>query len=102
VGILGMASAMMMGGIGSVSFIPFITMYWETVPAEKMGRWFGFTGIFNILALPASILGGLMWQDGLTELVLLIPVLTETLALIPILTRIPDTLDKSTSSNRQK
>jgi len=83
---------MMMGGIGGVSFIPFITMFWETVPAEKMGRWFGFSGVLSIFALPASILGGLMWQAGLTELVLLIPVLTEAMIVIPILTRIPDTL----------
>jgi len=82
----------MMGGIGGVSFIPFITMFWETVAAEKRGRWFGFAGMFNIFTLPASILGGLMWQAGLTELVLLIPVLTEALTVIPILTRIPDTL----------
>ena len=95
VGILGAAGAMMMGGIGGVSFIPFITMFWETVPAEKMGRWFGFTGIFNIIALPASILGGIMWQAGLSELVLLIPVLTESLTVIPILTRIPDTLNRT-------
>jgi len=95
VGILGVSGAMMMGGIGGVSFIPYITMYWETVPAEKMGRWFGFTGIFAVMALPASILGGLMWQSGLTELVLLMPVLLEALITIPILTRIPDTLVKN-------
>jgi len=95
VGVFGAAGAMMMGGIGGVSFIPFITMFWETVPAKKMGRWFGFTGIFNIFALPASILGGLMWQAGLPELVLLIPVLTEALIEIPILTRIPDTLARN-------
>ena len=92
VGVFGVAGSMMMGGIGGVSFIPFITMFWETVPAEKMGRWFGFSGILSIFALPASILGGLMWQAGLTELVLLIPVLTEAMIVIPILTRIPDTL----------
>jgi len=67
-------------------------MYWETVPAEKRGRWFGFTGVFNILAVPASILGGLMWQAGLMELVLILPVLIEVLIVIPLLIRIPDTL----------
>lgn len=95
VGVLGAAGAMMMGGIGGVSFIPFITMFWETVPAEKMGRWFGFTGIFSIMALPASILGGIMWQAGLAELVLLIPVFAEALMVIPILMRIPDTLNRT-------
>ncbi len=83
---------MTIGGIGGVSFVPFITMYWETVPAEKRGRWFGFTGIFNIFSVPASILGGFMWQAGMMELVLLIPILTEALIVIPILATIPDTL----------
>jgi len=91
-GILGAAGLMTIGGIGGVSFVPFITMYWETVPAEKRGRWFGFTGIFSIFAVPASILGGFMWQAGLMELVLLIPILAEALIVIPILARIPDTL----------
>jgi len=81
-------------GIGGVSFIPFITMYWELVPAEKRGRWFGFTGIFNILTVPASILGGFLWQLGLMELVLLLPVLIELLAVIPIMMMVPDTLGR--------
>lgn len=93
VGVLGVLG--LMGGMGSVSFIPFITMYWEMVPAEKRGRWFGFTGIFNIVTVPAYILGGFLWQAGLMELVLLLPVLIEMLAVIPIIMRIPDTLGRS-------
>jgi len=95
VGILGVAGAMLMGGIGSVSFISFITMFWETVPADKRGRWFGFAGIFNIFAVPASILGGFMWQAGLMELVLISPVVIEVLIMIPILSMIPDTLGRA-------
>ncbi|MFQ6094569.1 MAG: MFS transporter [Candidatus Bathyarchaeia archaeon] len=95
VGALGVAGMMIMGGIGNVSFVPFITMYWEMVPAEKRGRWFGFTGIFNILIVPASILGGLMWQAGLMELVLFLPVLVEVLIVVPMLAIIPDTLSRS-------
>ena len=94
VGILGATGAMMMGGIGGVGFMPFITMFWETVPAEKMGRWFGFAGLFNIFAVPASILGGFMWQAGLMELVLIFPVVIQVLIVIPLLSMIPDTLDR--------
>ena len=94
-GALGVAGMMVMGGVGNVSFVPFITMYWEMVPAEKRGRWFGFTGIFNILIVPASILCGFMWQAGLMELVLILPVLVEVLIVIPMLTIIPDTLGRS-------
>jgi len=85
----------MMGGIGSVSFIPFITMFWETVPEGKRGRWFGFSGIFSIFAVPASMLGGFMWQAGLMELVLISPVVIEVLIMMPMLSMIPDTLGRS-------
>jgi len=95
VGILGATGAMMMGGIGSVSFIPFITMFWESVPADRRGRWFGFTGIFSIFAVPASIIGGFMWQAGLMEFVLIFPVVIEVLIMIPMLSMIPDTLGRS-------
>jgi len=89
IGILGTTG--LMRGIDGVSFVPFITMYWESVPAEKRGRLFGFTGIFSIFAVFASILGGFMWQAGLMEIVLLLPVLIEIIIAIPILMRIPDT-----------
>jgi len=87
-GILGTTGAMQ--GIGGVSFIPFITMYWESVPAEKRGRLFGFTGMFGILSFLASILGGFLWQSGHMVLVLLLPLLIEMMVSIPILIRIPE------------
>jgi len=93
VGVLGAIG--LMEGIGGVSFIPFITMYWEVVPAEKRGRWFGFTGIFNVLTVPAYLLGGYLWQIGLMELVLMLPVLVEMIAVIPIIIKVPDTLGLS-------
>jgi hypothetical protein len=65
-------------------------MFWEAVPAEKRGRWFGLTGIFDILTVPAFLLGGLLWQVGFEELVLLLPLLIELLIMIPIMVRIPD------------
>jgi len=88
VGILGTTG--LMGGIDGVSFIPFITMYWESVSAEKRGRLFGFTGIFSIFSVFASILGGFMWQAGYAELVLILPVLIEIVIVMPVLLRIPD------------
>lgn len=93
VGVLGAIG--LVEGIGGVSFIPFITMYWEVVPAEKRGRWFGFTGIFNFLTVPAYVLGGFLWQIGLMELVLVLPVLIEVVAVIPIIMKVPDTLGLS-------
>jgi MFS family permease len=95
--IAGVLGAMgMMEGIGILSSIPFMTMYWELVPTEKRGRWFGFTGIFNtLMTIPAFMLGGFLWEMGMMELVILLPVFIEMLVVIPILSRIPDTLGRS-------
>lgn len=96
VGLLGGAGGGSIGGgIGGVSFVPFITMHWEMVSAEKRGRWFGISGIFGILSVPASILGGYLWQQGYMILVLLLPMLVGALVTIPILITIPDTLGRS-------
>lgn len=83
------------GGIGGVSFTPFITMYWEAVPEEKRGRWLGMQGLMGLSTIPASILGGLLWQQGFMAEVMLLPVLLEILLVIPVLITIPDTLDRS-------
>ncbi|MCK5604794.1 MFS transporter [Candidatus Pacearchaeota archaeon] len=95
VGILGSVGITGQGGIGGVSFIPFITMEHEMVPAEKRGRWQGLLGTFGLLSFPASILGGIMWQQGLMIEVILIPILLEVLTIMPILSTIPDTLGRS-------
>jgi MFS family permease len=82
-------------GIGGVSFTPFITMQWEMVPKEKRGRWFGVEGLCNLATVPASILGGILWQQGFMTEVLLLPVLIEALVVTPILITVPDTLGRT-------
>jgi MFS family permease len=79
-------------GISGVSFPAFITMWWEVVPEEKRGRLFGMEGIIGLAAIPASILGGILWQQGFMKEVLFIPVLLEILLLIPILATTPETV----------
>ena len=83
------------GGLSGVSFSPFITMNFEMVSEEKRGRWLGILGFFNILSFPISILGGLMWQQGMMVEVLLLPILLEVLIAIPILRTVPDTLNQT-------
>jgi MFS family permease len=83
------------GGVGGVSHISFITMFWEMVPQEKMGRWFGLEGIMFISTVPATILGGILWQKGFMTEVLLLPIILEILVVMPILATVPDTLVKS-------
>jgi MFS family permease len=87
------------GGVGNVSHIPFITMFWEAVPQEKRGRWFGVEGLIGLAAIPASILGGVLWQQGLKAQVLLLPILLEVLLVIPILITIPDRLSRSSGEH---
>ncbi len=83
------------GGLGGVSSIPFITMNFEMVPEEKRGRWLGVLGFFNILSFPTSILGGVMWQQGLMIEVLLLPIVLEVFIALPVLRSIPDTLGRT-------
>jgi MFS family permease len=80
------------GGLSSVCFTPFITMFWEMVPHEKRGRWFGVEGLLNISTIPASLVGGLLWERGFMVEVLLFPVLLELLIVLPLLASIPETL----------
>jgi MFS family permease len=84
-------------GIGGTSFIPTITMSWEMVPAEKRGRWHGVQRFFGVLTFPASILGGMLWQQGHMVQVLVLPVILEVFIALPILITIPETLGRTSS-----
>jgi hypothetical protein len=46
----------------------------------------------SLAAIPASLLGGYLWQQGFMVEVLLAPVLLEVLVAMPILATVPDTL----------
>jgi MFS family permease len=81
------------GGIGGAAFIPFITMWWEMVPAGKRGKWYGLEGIITAAPrIPATIIGGILWDQGVKIPILLAPVLIEFLVVIPLLHTIPETL----------
>ncbi|MCK4952378.1 MFS transporter [Candidatus Bathyarchaeota archaeon] len=81
-------------GIGQASNIPFLTMHWEMVPKEKRGRWLGIRGLIELSTIPATIIGGIMWQQGFMMEVLLLPIILEALIVMPMLFTIPDTLKK--------
>jgi MFS family permease len=89
----------LMGGFSDLSSIPFITMFWEVVPMEKRGRWFGITGVFDVLSVPAFLLGGFLWQEGLEELVLILPLLMEIFIIMPIILSVPETLHSNKAKN---
>jgi MFS family permease len=81
-------------GIGQASFIPFVTMHWEMVPEEKRGRWYGIEGFINIFAIPAALLGGILWQQGFMKEVLFLPIMLQLLVAIPIMITVPETLKR--------
>ena len=99
VGVLGAAAlgGGMGAGIGSVSMTSFVTMFWEMVPQEKRGRWYGIEGLLGIAMIPASLLGGFLWQQGRMVEVMVIPIILEALIAMPLLATIPDTLKERSS-----
>jgi len=77
-------------GIGGVSSPLFVTWWWESVPEEKRGRFFGIEMLFNLAAVPASIIGGILWQQGYILQVLIIPIILEVIVVMPLLYSVPD------------
>jgi hypothetical protein len=51
-------------GIASVGMPLFVTWWWESVPEEKSERFFGIEGLMGLTGIPASILGGILWERG--------------------------------------
>lgn len=65
----------------------------EVVPVEKMGKWSGLQGLFRgLVAVPAPILGGLIWRELGPLYVFLVPVAVDLMLRIPLLTTVPETL----------
>lgn len=92
-GILGLTALMGapgMGGIGGASSIPLITMFFESFSPEKRGRAQGLVGLLNLISSMAALLGGLLWNMGYMEVVLLLPLLTDILILIPTIIHMPE------------
>jgi len=94
VGLLG-SVGLLGAGAGGVSSTPLITMHWEMVPREKRGRWYGVEGLMTGSTIPATIIGGILWQYGFMREVLILPILLEALIVVPILITVPDTLKRS-------
>ena len=71
-------------------------MTMEIVPVEQQGKWGGLLGLFTgLLTIPASIVGGLIWEQLGPVNVFLIPLGLDLLFRIPLLTTVSDTLELS-------
>ena len=79
----------------SISSIVASSMTLELVPVGQMGRWSGLLGLFGgVVAVPAPLIGGLIWRGLGPAYVFLIPVAIDLLVRIPLLVTIPETLNR--------
>jgi MFS family permease len=86
----GYATGALGGGIAGAAMPLFVTWWWESVPEEKRGRFFGIEGLFGLASVPAAILGGVLWQHGYQMQVLLIPIIIQLVIVFPLLYTVPD------------
>jgi MFS family permease len=65
----------------------------ELVPLEKVGKWSGVLGLFRgLVAIPAPVIGGLVWKKLGPLYVFLIPLVIDLVFRVPLLATIPETL----------
>jgi MFS family permease len=74
----------------------------ELVPVERIGKWSGVLGLFGgLVAIPAPLIGGLIWRELGPAYVFLLPVIADLLLRIPLLITIPETLRTAPFSRRR-
>ena len=75
----------------------------ELMPREYLGRWRGVLGLFlGLAAIPAPIIGGLIWEQMGPEWVFIIPTLIELAIRLPLLYTVPETLNSLTPQPNKK
>jgi len=73
----------------------------ELVPVERIGKWSGLLGLFRgLVAVPAPVIGGLIWRELGPMYVFLIPLAVDLLLRVPLLSSIPETLGTAPLSGR--
>jgi MFS family permease len=87
----------MMAGVVVSSITP------ELMPREYLGRWRGVLGLFSgLAAIPAPVIGGLIWEHMGPEWVFIIPTLIELTIRLPLLYTVPETLNNPTPQPNKK
>jgi MFS family permease len=86
----GYATGALGGGIAGAAMPLFVTWWWESIPEEKRGRFFGIEGLFGLASVPAAILGGILWQQGYQMQILLIQIIIQLVIVYPLLYTVPD------------
>ena len=85
-----LASAL--GGFKMIAeFVALTPLQVELVPVEHRGRWRGILGLLGgLIAIPAPVIGGLIWDRLSPSHLLLVPVVLDLLLRIPLLLTVPE------------
>lgn len=71
-----------MYGVGSLSFIPFITAFWESPQLEHRNLWFAASNLLGgLVGAVAPLVGGIVWHAGYRDLTLLLPLAVDLASL---------------------
>jgi MFS family permease len=92
-----LASAL--GGFKMIAeFISLDPLQVELVPVEHRGRWRGILGLLGgLIAIPAPVIGALIWDRLSPSHLLLVPVVLDLLLRIPLLMTVPERRSDQTS-----
>ncbi|MEM3137139.1 MAG: MFS transporter, partial [Thermofilaceae archaeon] len=71
-----------MYGVGGVSFIPFITAFWESPQPNHRGSWLTASNMLGgLIGAVAPLVGGIVWDAGYRDLTLLLPLFVDLASL---------------------
>jgi len=82
-----------LAGFNSVSMALAAAMTAEIMPRDQMGRWIGIVSLFRgVLAIPAPLLGGLIWEHLGPQYVFFAAVAIDLCLRLPLLASVRETL----------
>jgi len=82
-----------LAGFNSISMALAAAMTAEIMPGDQMGRWIGIVSLFRgLIAIPAPLLGGLIWEHLGPQYVFLAAVAIDLCLRLPLLASVRETL----------
>jgi MFS family permease len=90
-------------GFRMISGVVYDSITPELMPSEYLGRWRGVLGLVTgLAAIPAAVIGGLVWELIGPEWVFIIPTFIELSVRLPLLHTVPETLSRKKLVKNQK
>jgi MFS family permease len=89
-------------GFNSIATALAAAMASEIVPKDQMGRWIGLIGLIRgLVAVPAPLLGGLIWEHIGPHYVFVFAVLVDAALRLPLLGSIRETLNLGSAEKQR-